>query len=62
MGYYEAPQKVVPAYMEQLMKFTHKDLKAYAKSLGVKCGTTKHTTCHVLMRSGKATLLASLGD
>lgn len=58
----EIPTRVVPASREALEKFNHKDLRDYAKSLGIEPGRSKVDTIIFLMESGKATLCASLGN
>jgi len=60
--YYVITQKIIPATRETLRLFSIKDLRRYAKDLGVQTGKTKETIIENLMRSGKATLLAQLGD
>lgn len=54
--------KVVPASKEALEKFTRQELRDYAKSLGVERGQDKEGTIRNLLKSGKATLCASLGN
>jgi len=54
--------RVVPASWEALEKFSHAELRAYAVDLGVKRGRCKDDTILNLLKSGKATLCASLGN
>lgn len=54
--------QVVPATKEALERFTREDLRNYAESLGVERGRNKIDTINNLLASGKATLLAQLGD
>lgn len=53
---------VVTAHLDALEKFTRQELRDYAKSLGVERGQNKRDTIRNLLLSGKATLLAQLGD
>lgn len=62
MGFIVIPQKVVPATFDQLMRFSLKDLRGYAKTLGVESAGSKQTIASALASSGKATLCASLGN
>jgi hypothetical protein len=54
--------KVHPATRNMLECYPLKELKQYARSIGVKPGRTKDQTIHRLMVSGKATICASLGN
>ena len=54
--------RVVPASREALLCFTMKDLRAYAKELGVRSSSSKWVLVDDILRSGKATLCAFLGD
>lgn len=62
MGYVVITTKVVPASKEALEKFNRKDLREYAQDLGVEVGQNKSDTIDNLVKSGKATLCASLGN
>ena len=62
MGYVEITTRVVPASREALECFPLKDLREYAKALGVQHGRpTKKLIVDALLLS-RATLCASLGD
>jgi len=61
-GWIEVEQKVCPASVDALRKFSHKSLLEYAASIGVTAGTKKEETVILLWQSGKATILASLGN
>ena len=54
--------RVLLIEFDDLMKFSHKELRYYAKSIGVDAGKTKDETAINLYASGKATMLAQLGN
>ena len=54
--------KVHEAYGWMLDKYPHKELAEYARSIGVAVGKTKQETIDNLVRSGKATICAWLGN
>ena len=54
--------QVIKATRESLEKFTRKELRYYAKSINVKVGRSKDDTIANLLLSGKATILAQLGN
>lgn len=60
--YREVSTRIVKATHITLRAFRHKELKRYAKSIGVSEGRFKRETVTNLMISGKATMLAQLGD
>ena len=62
MGFVVITTKVVPASAEALRKFSREDLRDYAESIGVERGRNKEDTIRNLVKSGKATLCASLGN
>lgn len=49
--------RVIHAEFDDLMKFSHNELRHYARSIGVEVGKTKEETALNLYTSGKATLL-----
>lgn len=57
----EIETRIVSAQPEALIKFSREALGRYAESLGVERGRNKADTVANLMKSGKATLCASLG-
>ncbi len=61
MGYVNDIRKVVPATEEALREFSRDHLREYAKSLGITPGKTKDETIFLLLASGKAQVVASLG-
>lgn len=58
----EVETQVVPACREILWGFSSRELRLYAKSIGVETGRNKSDTIGRLVRSGKATVLVQLGD
>ena len=56
------PTRVIPARREDLEKFPLKDLREYATALGVAPGRKKPETIDNILSTGKATMLAQLGD
>lgn len=58
----EIETKVIPATGEALSRFSRQELRDYASCLGVERGRSKEDTIRNLIASGKATMLAQLGD
>ena len=58
----EVETRVVTPSKDQLMAFTIRELRDYARELGVKTSTKKEVTVRNLLESGRATILAQLGD
>ena len=59
----EITTRVIPAHLDGLEKFPVKDLRGYAKCLGLDVtGMSKDEICEALVASGKATVCASLGN
>lgn len=54
--------RVVSVTREQLQAFSLKELRYYAASIGVPSGKTKDDVITNLLESGKATILAQLGN
>jgi hypothetical protein len=58
----EGETRVIPVTLYALAKFSRAELRGYAKSIGVPVGRGKMETVANLLHSGKATMLAQLGD
>ena len=58
----QVPTRVVPASREALQLFPVDKLREYARDLGVPRGRSKKDTIENLVKSGKATVCASLGN
>ena len=54
--------RVLPATRKMLERFSHEELALYAESLGVVASRGKHRTITLILATGKATVLAQLGD
>ncbi len=54
--------KVHPATLIQLKKYSKDELQRYAMGLGLARGRTKGEAIHYLMESGKATICGCLGN
>jgi hypothetical protein len=54
--------RVIIPTREQLDAFSFAELERYAEGIGVKPSKTKKETIDRLLESGKATILAQLGD
>ena len=62
MQYKVAKTKVIRATLTNLHAFTRKELREYAKDLGVDMGRNKKDVIINLIVSGRATICASLGN
>ncbi len=61
MGYVTDVRRVVPANREALSCFSRDHLRDYARSLGLTPGRTKQENIELILDSGKAKMVASLG-
>jgi len=62
MGYVEITTRVVPASRAALVLFPLKDLRDYAKTLGVKPQPSRSALITAMLATKHATLCASLGN
>ena len=62
MAYKEVTTRVAKPSIGHLILFSHRELKDYAKSLGVTTGAYKHTTAINIWASSRSRMLIQLGD